>query len=626
MTTIVDLTNLDFENIKSNYIEYLKNQTTLTDYDYDGSAMQVILDMLAYNTYLQSFYYNMVANEAFLDTAVIRSSIVSKAKALGYTPRSRQSAMAKIFLTFNPTDNPLYVDIPIGTKFKTNLNGRDYIFTTAQEFIASFNSDTGYYERQIDIYEGQILTQKYLYNSINPARIYILDKNVDMSSLKVTVQPNPSSTAITEYTLAKGLTGVNSTSTVYWTQEDVNGLFEVYFGDGILGRALQNNEVVTLSYRTSVAELINGANSFSPVGYSGVNPSDGSILYQPITLDLIQPALYGAERESDQSIKFNAPKSYARQNRVVTVGDYESFLSENFPELESFSVWGGEENNPPIYGKVYMCAKPVGGYLLSAGRKQAIVDSLKNYNVMTMEPVVVDPLFTFINVDTTVYYNPALTTASADTVFGNVVTTIQNFEEVDMNQFKKTFYLSKLSTSLDNSDISIVNNSTSYRLEKRISPIYNSSITYKMDFHTQLNVIAGVPGCLSSYGFYVSGSADQMFLDDDGNGNIRMYSISNNIRNYVNNTAGTIDYTSGIITISSMIFSALPAGINELSVFVSPVSSYYNPIRNEILLFSYPRVTLFNTAQNVVQKIDTVDVLGNSASVSTSYLLNPVLV
>jgi hypothetical protein len=552
---------------------------------------------------------------------------VSKAKALGYTPRSRQSAQAKLFVTFSPGDNPTFVLIPAGTKFQTSIASRNYIFTTAKDWSATFNSSTGKYEREIEIWEGVNTTQTFVYNSVSPSRMYLLDDKVDTTSLVVTWQPNIGSSTKVTYSLATGLPGLDGDSTVYFLQEDVNGLYEIYFGDGVLGRALQNGEVITVSYRISNADAVNGATSFTAVGYGGQNPSNGASQYNVLTIDLTQSARYGVDRESISSIKFNAPKSYARQNRVVTAADYQSFLTEFFPELESFSVWGGQDNNPPIYGKTYICAKPVDGYLLSASRKQDIADTVAQYALLTNDTVVVDPVFTFMKVKSTVFYDSNKTTKTADQIFSGVVTALQDFEATTLDKFTAGFFKSKLATAVDASDDSVQSNTTTYALEKRLRPIFNSAITYQLDYHTSLqHPYDGFLGCLSSEGFYVSGKAEALYLDDDGLGNVRAYQLEGTTKVYYDTTFGTIDYTAGIIKLDSVIFSDIVDESGDLRIFVTPVDDFYAPVRNEILLLSYPQITLFNTALGTIVKIDEVSTLGNSDELSSNYILTPVTI
>jgi hypothetical protein len=617
----------DYDTLRAGLKTFLKNQSVFSDYDFDGSAMSVLIDLLAYNSYMTNFYGNMVQNESFLDTAVVRSSVVSRAKALGYTPYSRKSAEAKLFVTFNPNDSPTFVLIPNGTRFQTTISGRQYIFTTAADFSATFNSVTGLYEREVTVYEGVVTTQTFTYNAAAPQRMYLLDDKIDTSSLVVTWAPNIGSTSRTAYTLATGLPGIEPDSTVFFLQEDVNGLYEIYFGDGILGKALANGEVVRVSYRISNGDEVNGATSFSAPGYVGQNSTNSAVQYLPNTIDLTQAAAYGSDRESISSIKFNAPKSYARQNRVVTVADYESFLSENFPEIESFSVWGGQDNNPPIYGKTYICAKPVDAYVLSNSRKDDIVEEVSKYALLTNETVMVDPLFTFMKVDSTVYYDSNKTTKTADTMFSSIVTAMQDFEATTLNKFTSGFFKSKLATAIDSADPAIKSNTTTFKLEKRLRPIFNSSITYQMDFHASLeHPYDGFLGTLSSEGFYLSGSSDVYYLDDDGLGNIRSYTISNVTKVYTNTTFGTIDYANGVIQLDSVIFSNLVDVNGELKIYVTPTDDFYSPIRNEILLLSYPKITLFNTATNAVVKIDTISTLGNDSSLSSAYVLTPVTI
>ncbi len=569
--TNLSITELDFGLIKSNLKAYLQQQSKFTDYNFNGSNISVLLDVLAYNTHYNAFYVNMIGNEMFLDTAILRESVVSRAKELGYVPASARGPDASLLVTINdarPT-SPASITIPRGTKFTTSANGQTYVFQTDTDFaISAFSNGTAnLYSTTVKVFEGVESTEQITVTATS--KYIISNPTVDLASLLVTVQGSSSDLSTFPYSLATDINTVNENSRVYFLQEVEGGKFEVYFGDGVIGKELLVGNIVKLRYRTTNGALLNGANTFSgPSTISG---------FTSITIKTTIAAASGADQESIDSIKFNAPKQFEVQNRAVTSRDYERIIVKNYPEIVSISVWGGEDNVPPVYGKVFVSARPSTGENLSNSKKESIKATLSSINLLTTTVEFVDPTYIYANITSTVRYNPNATPKTDGQMITTISNSITNYFNTQLGQFGKGLRLSRLSRFIDNAETSVLSNDTTLQLELRSKSIsLSKKNTYTFTFNQEV-----VPGSLTSSQFTLD--SQNVFLDDNSSGIVRAYFLdADGNKNLITSNSGTIDYDTGTVTLTSF----LPSSIlnNILSVRVSTVKKDIIPTLTEIII------------------------------------------
>jgi hypothetical protein len=478
----IQITDLDFSTIKNNLKTYLKSQDTLKDYDYDGSALSVLLDVLAYNTQYNAYYLNMVANEMFLDTALVRNSVVSQAKLLGYTPRSAVAPQALINLRVNQvTDNIL--TLPKFTNFLSEaIDGIHYTFTTTDAYTVSVSNNQALFENVV-IKQGNPASYSYSVDETNnPTFTFKLkDVNVDTSTLQVLVQESSSNTSYEIYNKASDYLTLSGNSLVYFLQEGLNGLYEIYFGNGILGKKLKNGNIIRLSYIITSGKSAEKANSFILM--------DSVSGYANNAIDSVSPATQGYSKETISSIKFQAPKNYSAQGRAVTKEDYITAIQQNALgySFDAVNVWGGQENNPPVYGQIFVSMKPSGGYNLTQTQKSRLIqDVIRPISVMTVEPTIVDPDYTYIKITANVYYDPKKTNSTASQIENNVRTAIYNIGLSNLNTFNSTFSSYLFNSAINNVDNSIITNEISIQLQKKFYPILSKPTTYTFYFGTPL--------------------------------------------------------------------------------------------------------------------------------------------
>jgi len=586
------VTELDFDAIKSNLKTFLKAQQEFKDYDFEGSGINILLDTLAYNTHYLGFNANMLANEMFLDSASLRSSVVSHAKTLGYETTSARAAYATLNVNLSTADNSK--TMPAGTAFTTSVDGTNYRFVTIAD-ITSSNTGNEVPFDSIKVYEGSYITTRYTVNTSNVDQKFTLSNaNSDTSTLIVKVQTSTSDTSTTTYTKATDITQLSSNSTVYYLQETDSGLYQVYFGDGVISKSISDGNIVVLQYVVTNKTLANGADTFS-------SPSsiDGAT---SITVTTVASATGGSEVETIESIKLQAPLDYAAQGRCVTVDDYKTFTKKLFANTQAVSVWGGEDgsydtstgvSSNPEYGKVFISIKPTTGANLTTVQKSNLVSAFSPFKVASITPVIVDPETTYLILNTTFNYDSSATTSTKDELASLISTTIENYNTNELQEFNSSFRHSKLTGLIDDSDTSILNNTTTVTMGKFFTPVVASTsytINYNNDFYnpyTGYNTAAG--GIISSTGFYLDNSIDtEYFFDDDGSGNLRIYSLSTDaVRTYSNTTAGTVNYTTGVISTTSLLISAISNvdGLSSTQIRVTalPNSNDIVPVRNQIL-------------------------------------------
>ena len=478
----IQITDLDFNNIKNSLKTYLQSQDTLKDYNYEGSALSTLLDILAYNTQYNSFYLNQVANEMFLDTAIQRGSVVSQAKVLGYVPKSAIAPSAEVNLSFTGvTDASL--TLPKFTTFMSEaIDGVNYNFVNTDSQTVNVSGGTATFEN-VTLKQGIPTTVSYTVNSItNPSYMFeIPETNVDTTTISVVVQQSSTNASSQVYNLASNYLTLNETDAVYFLQESITGTYEIYFGDGILGKLLTDGNIVSISYIVTQGSTSAGANNFVLM--------DSVSGYSTYTLTPIVSASQGGTKESISSIKFQAPKSYAAQGRAVSKNDYITAIQQNSLgySFDAVNVWGGEENNPPVYGQVFISLKPAGAYNLTATQKQRIINEvIKPISVLTVTPTIVDPDYTYIKLTVNVVYDTTKTTQTSAQIEAGVKAAIQTFGTSTLNTFNSTFNSYDLLNTIQNYNNSIITSEYKLQLEKRFAPNLINSTTYNLNFNTSL--------------------------------------------------------------------------------------------------------------------------------------------
>lgn len=578
---------LDFDLVKYNIKQFLKNQSVFSDYDFEGSALSVLIDLLAYNTLYNGFYNHLAINEMFLDSSSKYASAVSLAKTIGYTPRSTTSSRALLDITISGVpENPTVLTIPSGTKFRATVGDADYLFATITDYTAT-NSSGNFIFTAVEVVEGTLLSQKYV--AADNLQYIIPNKNVDLSTLKVTVQDNISSSNFVKYTKADDILNVLSNDTVYFIKQREDTQYEVYFGNGTIGKKLVTGNVVNIEYITSNGSITNGSRSF--VYASGFR----SDVFYTITTN--QVAIGGSEAEQLESIKFNAPRMYVSQNRAVTADDYDSLLKTQFPAIESLSIWGGQDNVPPIYGKVFVSAKPYDREYFLDDEKESMISYLtEGKNLATITPVFQDPEFIRIQLTTNVYYNKTLSRKSVGELETLVRQTIINYNE-SLYQFGTSFRFSQLSTLIDNSDNSILSNITTLKIRKVLQPIFNITTKYNIRFENPIYQDLDTGGSVWSTRFYIGTETDRCYFKDDGNGNIDLYLENTLGEARFSKTIGTVNYSSGIVEIVDVLIRGMYD--QEIEVMCTPLSNDVVPIRQYIITIP-PELTTVNMISDTV--------------------------
>jgi hypothetical protein len=478
------VTELDFDTIKQNLKTFLNQQTEFTDYDFEGSGLSVLLDILAYNTHYQAYYLNMIANEAFLDTALLRDSVVSHAKTLGYVPYSRKAPVATINFTVSTnSSNTATLTIPKGFRFLSDdIDDVSYNFVTLSETVVT-KANTDFSFLNLKIYEGQLVSYSFVQSdSTNPKQVFTLpDAGIDTTTLTVTVQPSESNTDVIVYTLASDASNTSSQAPVFYLQENKSEKYDIYFGDDVIGKKLPDGGIVNVTYLVTNADAANKANNF--VATDSLVDSLGNSQTN-FTINPISEASGGAERESVDEIKFSAPLQYTTQNRLVTTKDYESYIKKNYPSVDSLSVWGGEDEIPRVYGKVFISLKPRDNYYLSEAEKQRILDEIVGpKSIISVSAEIRDPDYLYILLNNQVKYDSKKTTFTEAQLTTQIRNAIINYKQTYLNKFNAIFALSKVQDQIDNVDTNaIIGSETTVKLQKRITPELNQSSNYTITF------------------------------------------------------------------------------------------------------------------------------------------------
>lgn len=607
------VTELDFFQIKENLKAHLKSiQSTegkFTDYDFEGSGMNVLLDLLAYNTHYNAINANMAINEVFLDTSERRGNIVSHAKLLGYIPRSMSAsyAIANIDVTGVSSASSLYT-LNRGTKFTTIINNKQYPFTVL-ESVSTTKNNGAFNFTNIQLHQGEIKSFNYVVDSFDTTQYYAIpDLNVDKDTIIVKVKQNESATAYDVFTLVKNFTTLSSSSNAFFLQEGIDGKYEIYFGDGITGRKLDGGNVLTIEWLSTEGPTGNGANVFTLA-----DSVDGDF-----AITTLNKSAGGADREDNNSIKFNAPLSYVAQNRVVTPDDYKAAILENYNNVESISVWGGELNDPPQYGKAYICIKPQTGDVLEASEKTKIKDTiLKPRNIVSITPEIVDPEYTYLKLQVFFKYNPNLTDKTSGELQSIVRGIINDYNNTELKKFDGVFRLSKLTRLIDTCEPSILNSTIRVYMQKRFVPALSASKRYQLNYSSAIYTAKLNENIIQSTSFTYGGVTQYLqdrigvntHSDVGGTNNLEMYKIVNNTKYVTNTDVGYIDAENGILVLTA--FSPSAFDNSYITINALPNSNDVAPKRNQLIQINMDEI-------DIAAEVDTIATGGTPAGIGYS--------
>ena len=621
----LSVTEFDFDEVKNNLKVFMRNQSEFKDYDFEGSGLSALLDVLAYNTHYLGFNANMLANEMFLDSAQLRSSVVSHAKTLGYTTRSSTAAKAVVDVFLNTTNAS--ATMPAGTVFTSSVGDTSYQFVTTQS-VTAFNSGSFVQFNNVTIAEGSFVATRYTVDTQNVEQRFVInDDRADTTTLTIKVQNSATDTGSATYTRATDIAGLTSTSNVYFLQEVEDGKFEVYFGDGILGNAVEDGNIIIMNYVVTNKGAANGASAFS---------SSAAIdTVNSVNVRTVSSSAGGSEPESIESVKYNAPLDYASQGRCVTTEDYKTYVRQLFANTQAVSVWGGENgsfnsvtgvSDIAEYGKVFISVKSTTGLNLNKIQKSQLVNDLSPYTVASITPVVVDPESLYIILNCNFKYDSNATTSSKESLETLVSNTISTYNTNYLKVFNSVFRHSQFTSLVDNTDNSILSNITTVSLGSFYTPNTSGSFSFTIQFgnplfnpHSGHNAAGG--GIIASTGFYIQDNTNEMFFDEDGSGNLRIYYLVSGVRTYHSEVAGTVNYATGLISVNPVYITSVSNVDNNVSTAIrltaSPASTDIVGKRNQII-----EIDIINTTITGGQ--DTIAV--NSSGGSTDYITNSTYV
>jgi hypothetical protein len=627
---LVNFTNLDFDQIKSSIREYLRANSNFTDYDFEGSNLSTLIDVLAYNTYISSYNANMISNEVFIDSATLRENVVSLARNIGYVPHSRTASRANISFfvdTTGFTTNPITLTLKSGVicTSSSSFGNQSFSFIISQDITVPVVNGIAFFEN-IDVYEGSFIVNNFNVDANNPNQKFILDNaNIDIDSISVFVRDTQSSTIRNTFKLSKNLFNITSQSRVFFIQEIEDQRYELIFGDGIFGRKLENLNYIEVSYNVTNGESGNGISSFN---FSGrIVDNNGRVVTTGISLITTNsPSQSGREIESVESIKKYAPRKYASQNRAVTATDYETIIPTIYPEAESISVFGGEDLSPPKYGRVFISIKPINGPFVSNQVKDNIENSLRRYAVAGIVPEIIDLKYLYIETDTTAYYN-SNSTSDPNNIKDIIFNNIRNYaNSKELNKYGARFKYSKYLRIIDDSDSAVTSNITKIIMRRDLRVETNKFADYEICYGNQFHIKSMTGYNIKSSGFKVAGINDVLYMSDIPNSNglsgniffFKLLSPTNPV--IVKNNVGTIDYIKGEIKLNPVnIISALKIDFNQPIVQISVV-----PKSNDVIGLQdlYLQLDINSSVLNMLS--DEIssgsDISGSSYKTTSSYI------
>jgi hypothetical protein len=576
----LNLVGLDFSTLKNDFKNFLRSQDTFKDYDFEGSNISVLMDLMAYNTYKNAFYLNMAVSEAFLDSSQLEASVLSHAKELNYVPRSSRSSKCKIRVDFQASGDTQPYLIEKGSSFTSIVKNTSYIFTIPESTILSSANTTFSFETYV--YEGVYLKESFIvdYNQENQ-RFIATNKNIDTESLTVTVYEDGSDIG-ENYALTTSLLGLTSTSKVFFLQASDLGNYEIIFGDGIIGKKPKDRSTIVLDYRVSNGSGANGAKDFS----INFDPAAGDLLETP-QITVLEESIGGLEKESLSSIKYYAPRHFQIQERAITPSDYEIILKTQFPEINTISVYGGEEIDPPRFGKVFIAIDVSDVDGIPENRKNEYYSFIKRRSPLSIDPIIVEPIFTYIAVTSKVRYNVNISKATPDRLKSLVTQSINDYNTEYLNDFNSTLRYSKFNSSIDSSDTSIVSNLTELQIYKKIKPIIGVGQNIDINFNVSLtNDLPELSDQHSDNDRHTIGSSLFIYngidclIEDNGSGIIRIAQPIGNLHKKVIDI-GTVDYDRGVIKLINFKVDSYEG--NEVKIYAKPKDNDITVGKNTIL-------------------------------------------
>lgn len=601
-------TNLDFDQIKTSIKDYLRSNSTFTDFDFEGSNFSVLIDTLAYNTYITAFNSNMIVNESFLDSATLRENVVSLARNIGYVPRSRTAAKAQISLTTTIANDTPTVTLKAGLVCIGSVNDTSYTFSVPNNISASVKSGVVKFDN-IDVYQGTFLTKTFTVDGSLDQRFILNNSFIDTDTITVYVKGINDNGLGVEYFIASNILNVDSKSKIFLLQEVQDEKYELLFGDGIIGKKLENNSIITVNYIVTEGEEGNGASSFS---FSGNLEAANSLKINPdlVSLTVSQKSQNGSEIEPLDSIKYFAPRIYASQYRAVTARDYEAIIKQIYPDTESVSIIGGEELDPPKFGTVIISIKPKNGTYVSDLLKAKILSDLKQYSISGINQEIIDLKLLYVEIDSSIYYNYSQV-SSVESLKSKVINALSKYSDsIDLNKFGGRLKYSKILQIIDNTDVAISSNITKVRIRRDLIVSKNIFTQYELCFGNRFHVNSSGYN-IKSTGFKIVGESDFVYLSDTPNSDNRTGVLSlvkplgNDELRVIVKSAGTVDYMKGEINLSTIkIISTLRENdIIEIQAF--PESNDVVGLNDLYLNLNLSRSTI-NMVKDVISSGDEI--------------------
>jgi hypothetical protein len=622
----ISASELDFDQIKTNLVAYMKaTDTTFNDYNYEGSAMSTIIDVLAYVTHINSMNANFALNETFLDTSQLRSSVVSHAKLLGYTPRSiaPSTAVINVKMNYDVTETPLWnhdgsnTALPLtmsrGTIFQTTIDGINYPMFASNTATINFDVTDGWLFSNVTIEQGTLSSINYTYQNNIFEQYLIPVNNVNTAAIKVTVTDSSATDASKVYSLNTNVVNLDGTSEVFFLEEGRDGFYEIKFGDNIIGKRPGNGNSIAIEYSTIASGTdVNGTSVFTMT--DSLNGNSDEII------TLVSKAVGGGARETKEAIKFNAPLAHISQNRAVTPDDYKTIIKNEFADVEAVSVWGGEDHDVPDYGKVYISIKPLSAETLTDAQKTTIKNNiLKPKNVVSITPVLVDPDYTYIDLEVYFKYNPNKATVTASGLATSIRNTLVAYNNDTLKSFNGVYRDSNVGKKIDDTSVAIISNITRVNMTKKITPSLGTATKYTLKFNQALT---DLDATTSSTGSYITstrftfGGVDCRLKDFyDSSSDTRIIQIVNTSGIVQSANVGDVNEEVGTVTLDSFQPTALPTGYTTIDVTVKPASSDVSPTRNELL-------TINTSTATITGEIDTMATGGTTAGIDYNTVAN----
>ena len=565
---------LEFNQIKAQIKEYLRSQSQFSDYDFEGSSLSVLIDTLAYNTYYTSVNANLAVNEGFLETAVLRENVVKLARMIGYTPKSARSARTTVNISVQTAfPYPKSVTMAAGLVLNfTGLDNNNFVFSTPTDVTQSVDSLTGIasFNNQV-LFEGLYLQDTFVKNTAERQRFILTNERVDTTSMIVQVT---SGTITEKYLQATDITKIDATSKVFFLEESEYQIPEILFGDGVVGKSLANGDVVTVKYTTSAGAGANGLKVFENIGTFRDNLNNA--ITSGISISAVSFPDGGAEPETTEAIKFSAPKFYSAFGRAVSTRDYEAIIPQIYPNVASIACYGGEEAEPPEFGKVFLAIKPKNADKLSLSEKNSVLKKLRDFSVAAIQPTIIDPSILYVDLTSFVYYNPNITRKSPDELKNLIITTLTVLNSSgEFNKFGGKFKYSKIQNIIDGAERSITSNITRIMMRKNVTVDLNTRVNYKICYGNRINQQTSTNPAIISSGFKIVGDdINTYYLNDDGNGTLRLYYVKGTGEfEYVDGLWGEVDYNMGEIVINDLIIQSTNVANNTLQIKATPKSN-----------------------------------------------------